>query len=371
MDDLAAKFKKYAQWECGEEQPTFAQLEKVAQATHAPLGYFFLPQPPQESLPVADFRTIRNEALRRPSPELLDTLHAMQRRQDWMSEWRQEEGSPSQKWIGSATLQDDPAQLAVQMRRQLGLETGWAKDISTWEDALRELRHRMQRAEVMVFVNGVVDNNTHRPLDENEFRGFALVDRHAPLVFVNGTDSKSAQMFTLMHELAHLWLGQGGISNYNAFKPDRKPGIEAFCDMAAAEALMPASELRAAWAEIAGQEQPIPDLAKQFKVSPMVAARRLRDLRLITDGTYWAFYDAYQEFLQKLKKKKTKGGNFWNTQGVRLDPRFSEAVVQAAQAGRLPYREAYHLTGLKATSFDKLTSGLGYRLQGAPSGGDE
>ena len=101
----------------------------------------------------------------------------------------------------------------------LGLERNWAQTQQTWTTALETLRHAIDAVGVVVVTNGVVGNNTHRKLDPGEFRGFVLVDQHAPLVFVNGADSKAAQMFTLVHELAHLWFGQSAVFDLRELQP--------------------------------------------------------------------------------------------------------------------------------------------------------
>ena len=108
-----------------------------------------------------------------------------------------------------------------EMRRAIGLHDGWADGVRTWQDAVSELRRAIEDLGVMAIINGVVGNNTHRTLNVEEFRGFALTDPYAPLIFVNGADAKSAQMFTLAHELAHIWLGTEGLSGFDTLLPGR------------------------------------------------------------------------------------------------------------------------------------------------------
>jgi Zn-dependent peptidase ImmA (M78 family) len=212
----------------------------------------------------------------------------------------------------------------------------------------------------MVVINGVVGNNTHRKLSDDEFRGFVLSDTYAPLIFVNGVDAKAAQMFTLAHELAHLWLGQAGVFNLEALQPANN-AVERFCDKVAAEFLIPTHEFKAAWSEAERAEEPYQFLARQFKVSPLVAARRALDLGLIGKGKFLTFYRAYRED-ERRKKSKSDGGNFYATQGVRIGKRFGDAVVRAVKEGRMLYGDAYALTGLRGRSFDKYAESLGYQM---------
>ena len=226
--ELQRRFPKLAEWQTGEASPTFKQLERFATATRSPFGYFFLPEPPEDRLPVADFRTVTGAAQSGPSADLLDTLYAMQRRQDWLREVMVEAEADPLAFAGSARLGDAPEAVGREMRRALGFGDGWASQVRSWQDAVMELRRAIERLGVMAVINGVVGNNTHRPLDVEEFRGFALADPYAPLIFVNGADAKSAQMFTLAHELAHIWLDMEGLSGFDFLLPDGR-GVEEWC----------------------------------------------------------------------------------------------------------------------------------------------
>jgi Zn-dependent peptidase ImmA (M78 family) len=359
--ELTDKFPKYPEWLSGETQPTLKQLEKFAAATYAPLGYFFLQEPPEEHLPIPDFRTVADRRVARPSPHLLDTIHAVQLRQEWMRGFLLEQGEDPLAFVGSRTLRDDPDEVAGNIRRTLGLEPRWSREWDTWEESLRYLIQKIEGLGVLVMINGVVENNTHRPLDVDEFRGFVLSDSHAPLIFVNGTDAKAAQMFTLVHELAHLWLGQAGVSGFKELLPSDNE-IEAFCNRVAAEFLVPAHELQNVWAQAASREDPFAWLARMFKVSPVVVARRALDLGLIPKARYFAFYQSYRALWAERKARSAGGGDFYLTLGARLGKRFPAAVYCAAKEGRLPYREAYQLTGLNSANYDRFGRALGFAV---------
>lgn len=360
-DVLEKRFPKYPDWLSGEVQPTLKQLEKFAAQTFTPLGYFFLPEPPEERLPIPDFRTVSDREVARPSPHLLDTIYAAQLRQEWMRSFLIDQGEPPLAFIATRSLNDAPDDVAVDIRRSLDLEPHWNRSFDTWEEALRTLIRKIEGAGILVMINGVVENNTHRPLDVDEFRGFVLSDSHAPLVFINGTDAKAAQMFTLVHELAHLWLGKGGVSNLNALVASENE-VEIFCNKVAAEFLVPAREMEMVWREVKSNDRPFDRLARSFKVSPVVAARRALDLGLILRARYFEFYEEYKAEAALRKVKKTGGGNFYLTLGTRLGKRFPAAVYSAAKAGRLPYGEAYELTGVSGASFDRFGREFGFAL---------
>jgi len=355
---LARTLPKIAEWELGLTQPTLSQLEKLAKKTWTPLGYFFLPEPPEERLPVTDFRTVRDKPIPRLSPNLIDTLHTMQRRQAWMREYLLEMGHEPLPFIGSARTSDEISAVAQRIRRILGIADGWASLISTWTEALSVLREAAEAVGIMVIINGVVGNNTKRKLDPDEFRGFVLSDAHAPLVFLNGSDARSAQMFTLAHELVHLWMNEGGLFNLPELRASSHK-IEQFCNKVAAEFLVPARELKRFWPEVKSNPEPFQAIARHFKVSPIVAARRALDLGLIGSQAFFEFFNAYQDDERRKAAAKKGGGDFYNNQNVRVGKRFARTVMHAAKEGRLLYRDAYSLTGLNGATFDKYAKALG------------
>lgn len=359
---LALRFPQLPAWERSERRPTFRQLEAFAKATRTPFGFLFLPEPPEERLPIADLRTIEHR-LTRPSPELLDTIYAMQRRQDWLREERIEGEVDPLEFAGNARLDDDPAAVGQEMRRAVCVGDGWAAEVASWSEATSDLRRRIEGLGIMAVINGVVGNNTHRKLDVEEFRGFALTDRYAPLIFVNGADAKSAQMFTLAHELAHVWLGPvgEGLSGFDGIFPEGVR-IERFCDQAAAEFLVPALELKERWRAVRRVADPFERLARHFKVSPIVAGRRAMDLRLVGRDAFFDFYDAYTR-RERQRHKRATGGDFYNNQNTRVGATFATSVIRAAMEGRLSFKEAYDLTGLRGGAFQEYAQRLGVDLR--------
>jgi len=339
----------------------FTQAKKLAHVTYTPEGFLFLAEPPDDRLPIPDFRAISGAPLRHPSPDLLETVQTMQQRQAWMRDFLIEEGESELPFVGSRTTRDRIEDVAADMRKTLGFADGWADQEPTWAAALQHLREKIEEAGILIVVNGVVGNNTHRKLDPDEFRGFALCDSFAPLVFINGCDFKGAQMFTFGHELAHLWIGQEGVSNVEVTKRPTSE-IESFCDRVAAEFLVPGQALKDCWREAQQQAEPYQFLACRFKVSSIVAARRALDMKLATYEDFLEFYRLYKDDERRKRVSRSDGGNFWNTQNVRVGSYFGEAVVRAAKEGRLLYRQAYQLTGLSGTTFDSFAKQLGFRM---------
>ncbi len=338
-----------------------AQADKLAHHTHTPVGFLYLPEPPEDQLPIPDLRSRRKDVTANPSPDLLETAYLMQRRQAWMHDELLEEGSDPLDFVGAFKDKSDHFQVANAMRASLQLEENWASRLPTWSDALSHLREQADLAGLLVVFTGIVGNNTSRKLDKDEFQGFALVDDLAPLVFVNSADYQVAQMFTLAHEIAHLFVGESGLTGFNYHQPPDN-ATEQFCDRTAAEFLVSEDELRAYWPTARNMEDPYQAIARRFKVSNLVSARRALDLDLVSLEAFLEFYEESRATTWLRKRPTNSGGNFWNTQRWRIGPRFGAAVARAVKDGRLLYQEAYSLTGLKRDTFEKLPEQMGVTL---------
>jgi Zn-dependent peptidase ImmA (M78 family) len=348
-DELRDDFKKLDDWERGDGAPTLRQLEKFAKATYTPFGFLFLATPPVESLPVPDYRTLGDRPMSRVSPNLMDTIVTIQERQDWMRDFAMDDGEEPLDLGGGIRMGDPPKMAAQRIRNSLGLVADWARHLPTYEAALDHLRSAVERLGILVFSSGIVGNSTRRQLDAGEFRGFVLPDPLVPSIFLNNADTKSARMFTLAHELAHVWLGEGGVFNLESLLPADFP-IERFCNSVAAEFLVPEDELGRLWPEL---QHRFDDIARVFKCSPLVAARRCLDLKFVSRSEFHEFYEKDRErwaFLKELRKDKA-GGDFYRTQRTRLGDRFSEAVVRAVRDGRMLHTDAYRVTGLHGKTF--------------------
>ena len=233
---LAHRFPKLEEWERGALSPTLKQLDSFANATHTPVGFLFLPEPPEEQVPIPDYRTMGDVSVGRPSPDLLDTIFQCQQRQEWYRDFAQLNREDPVTFVGSLTTGTPVVEAATALRETLSFAVDQRG--GTWTEALRMLIDRAEDVGVLVMINGVVGNNTRRKLDPREFRGFTLVDPLAPLVFINGADTKAAQVFTLAHELAHLWLGQSALSDADLVRMP-EVALERWCNQVASEFLVP------------------------------------------------------------------------------------------------------------------------------------
>jgi len=358
VDALARQqsFSKLPAWISGEERPTLKQLERFAQATYTPFGYFFLPKPPEESVPIPDLRTVGNQYRGHPSPDLLDTMYICQQRQEWYRDFARSMGEKAQPFVGSVSIKSDVTEVARNIRHALGFNLEERREMPTWTEALRRFIQQADSFGILVMVSGIVGSNTRRPLDPKEFRGFAISDPLAPLVFINGKDTKAAQMFTLAHELAHIWLGETALSDVGPITmPSNK--VEVWCNQVAAELLVPLSALQEAHDSLKSLREELDHLARWFKVSTLVILRRLHDAGKLTREELWQAYN--KEVDRLLAISKQAGGNFYLTLPARVSRRFAQALVTSTLEGQTLHRDAFRLLGFrKYTTFREL----GYQL---------
>ena len=355
---LARRFPQLTAWESGEKRPTLKQLEAFCRTTHVAVGHFFGGGPPDEPVPIPDFRTIANTPIGKPSGDLLDAVYLCQNRQYWYEEYARMEGEPPLPFVGSATLANRVEQVAADIRRTLGFDLEERRRLGTWTEALRSFIAKADDAGILVMVSGVVGSNTHRRLDPEEFRGFALADPLAPVVFVNGADTKAAQMFTLAHELAHIWLGESALSDSEALQAPRHR-VERWCNRVAAELLVPVRVLRVELRPSVALRSELDRLARRFKVSTLVILRRLYDAGFLGFDVYRAVYDSE---LQRVREAAAKGGggNFYLTLGARVSKRFARAMVVSTLEGTSRFTDAFYLLGFrKMRTFKKLAESFG------------
>lgn len=348
IEEASARFAHLPEWIAGTTEPTLKQLEAFAKAMHAPIGYFFGDAAPDEPLPIDDFRTVAGKWVARPSPELLDTIYACQLRQDWYRDFARADGDTALPFVGSASMAAPVVDVAKHIGETLGFDVAARKRMSTWAEAHRAFVAQAEEVGILVMCNGVVGSNTHRGLDPDEFRGFALVDPTAPLVFVNGADSTSAQMFTLAHEIAHVWLGATGVSDSSVAEAPTSD-VERWCDAVAAELLVPMEVFQHDYVRGAPLAAELSRLSRAFKVSSLVILRRMHDAGGLRGDAYWRSYRAEVARLAGLRNARdegSSGGDFYKTTAVRTGKRFLRALLVSTLEGTTLYTEAFPLVGV-------------------------
>ncbi len=346
--DFALKFPKIENWLEKEKRPTLKQLEEFSKKVYLPFGYLFLDEPPKEELPIPFFRT--NKDVTKISVNVYDTVLLMQQRQEWFKEYLTENEAIPLRFVGKYNNSNSYNEIVDDIRNTMGIEKNWASKYRNWEEALNHLTSKIEELGIIVVFNGVVGNNNRRPIKVDECRGFVLVDEIAPFMFVNAADAKAAQLFTLIHELAHIWTGISAGFDFRGLLPADDP-TELLCNKVAAEFLVPEDSFNELW----NNRNDIEAISKYFKVSRIVVARRALDLGKITKDK---FFQIYNGFLQDIRKKESQGdgGDFYATTKKRLNLRFVYTVEQAVKSEKLMYRDAYKLTGLKGNTYHKFVN---------------
>ena len=348
LHEFLDKFPKVQEWIEGEKNPTVKQLEDFTKRVHVPFGYLFLKEPPKEELEIPFFRTGRQE-VEEVSLNIFHTVQMLQDRQAWLKEYLENNEYSDLEFVGKFTVQDDYQVIVDDIRRTLNLEENWASKHRNWQETLNHLTAKIEEIGIIVTFNGVVGNNTRRKIEVEECRGFVLVDKKVPFLFLNSADAKAAQMFTIIHELAHIWLGESAGFDNSQLLPADDP-VEILCDKIAAEFLVPKDYFIDQW----NINSDYKSLSRHFKVSPIVIARRALDLNLITKASFFEFYNNYiREFYAK-KESQGSGGDFYATAKKRLSPRFANYVNKAVKENSLLYRDAYKLTNLRGNTYDKF-----------------
>ncbi|WFN33465.1 XRE family transcriptional regulator [Methanogenium sp. S4BF] len=336
-------------WESGERAITVTKAKQLAKIALIPYGLLFADNPPEEKIPIADYRTQGSAGIRRPSPELLETIDDAKLKQEWYREYLIAEEFPPLGFIGKYDTNAEPEFIAQEIKRVLGVDDTEYYACKDWEQAFSYLINHAEDEGITVLVNSTLKNNTHRPLDVEEFRGFVLSDSYAPLIFINGKDAKAARMFTLMHEIAHLFIGESGVCDDTIAGNGSIPQ-EQWCNQVAAEFLTPKDRFLELWKEGESADSNLDTIRLRLRVSRLVAIFRAYQLNLIS-------YEEKQEFVStemthfaaiKTKQKDTKGGpDYYVIKRFKTGRNLAMAIISEVRANRMLYRDAFHLLGVK------------------------
>lgn len=350
LQSFIEQFPNVQLWIAGDRKPTVKQLEEFSKKVYLPFGYLFLPEPPKEKLPIPFFRSNGNQT-DKVSINVYDTILLVQQRQDWLKNYLRDNDFESLNFVGKYRHKTNVKDIVADIRNTLNLPENWASQFRTWQDAQDHLVLHIEDKGIITVFNGVVENNGHRKIPVDECRGFVLVDDMAPFMFINNADWKSAQMFTIVHELAHIWTGHSAGFDFRKLQPADDP-IEKLCDQVAAEFLVPENSFNEVW----NNKPSISYASRFFKVSEIVIARRALDTGKLSKKQFFAFYEEYSNREFAKKESQSSGGDFYATTKKRLSLTFASHIDNAVKSGNLLYRDAYKLTSLKGDTFQNFFS---------------
>lgn len=329
----------------GEKLPTYNQLKEIANIINIPIGLLTLQKSININTQRLSFRTHNSNVADKMSTELRDTIIEMQEKQSFLQEQIDEILDLSTNQL---KISKDHTAIAEAIRKKLQIPINHLSE--SHNNPIHYFREKTSNIGVFVFFNGKVQDNTHRPLDPKEFRGFSLKSKKAPIIFINQKDSPSAQLFTLVHELAHLFIDDEGISHEDEQCIFDHIQTEALINQVTAEILVP---------RILFERETnlnIDDLSNKYKVSRCVIARRLLDFKKINK------YE-YDQIIQSLKsdntlRKRPTGGNYNTNIKFRIDNTFFRFVHNSIMQDKISYTEAFRLIGTGYKGFKTLESDL-------------
>jgi len=363
--ELASHFErvspsKIREWESGKSSPSISQAESLASKLGIPFLLLFKSEPPSLDVPIPDLRTVAGKRASGLSPNFFDVIIDCLIRQRWYRQQMLDEGRASLTFSGRFRVRDGYKLVARDISQTLGLKPELRIQIKSWELYLTKVAELAENAGIMVIRNGQVKHASRRPLDPDEFRGFALCDPIAPVVFINTKDVLPARIFTLLHELAHIWIGEAGISNPDPRlqRSDLPNEIERFCNAVAAEVLMPEEEFGRAWDRKVPVSDNILRVSRLFKVSKIAALIRAREAEHISfqlashliDDEYRAYSKASKLSLDD--EEREGGPTFWNMFAPRSSRIFLSEVVKKLHQRRVSYLEAASLLGVRLRTLD-------------------
>ncbi|MGD1077030.1 MAG: XRE family transcriptional regulator [Candidatus Sulfotelmatobacter sp.] len=364
VSDLAISLKvstsNVQAWERGAQRPTFSKAEAIAKRLRIPFGYLFLSKRPADDIPLPDLRTETGARPEHPTLDFIDIVQNTLLKQQWFSDYLQEVSSNKLDYVGSVRTGSDVIKTAEAMRKWLGINHQMRERCTNWEQFKTEFVRQAEAIGVLVMRSGVAGANT-RPLAIREFRGFAIVDSFAPVVFINSRDAKSAQIFTLAHELVHIWLGESGVSNPDPTKrsTEEHNRIEKFCNKVAAELLVPSAGVAQQWDSQQTMEANVQRLVRTYKVSRYVVARQVYELDKINRNQYLDYLDQHQNLWKpKDVSDEESGGNFYVTFFARNSLNLVAGVVRALGEDRISYRDASKLLSVKTAILKKIADRL-------------
>ena len=328
-------------WETGDKRPTQRQATKLADKLYVPLGYLWLNAPPALEVPIPDLRTVSDVMAQPPSADFIDILYDARRKQQWYREYLQSERARTLPFVGKFPLRDKPRvkDVADDMRAVIGIDEA-RESAKTHPKFLSSLTEAAGETGILVLRSGKVGSNTHRKLDVDEFRGFALIDDLAPLVFINSADTLAARIFTLAHELAHVWIGESGISNPTTvsvvLQEDNR--INRFCNQVAAELLMPAANFTSEWQQGKTIEENITAMTSLYHVSRTAVLIRAYEHELLSGEVYRVQLERLRQW--ESQERKGSGGSYWNNFLASNSRALVQAVLTSAAEGRVSERDA-------------------------------
>lgn len=360
-EKLKKHFKSIDKWLSGEKKPTINQLEKLSDLSGIPFGDIILGKIP-EPLEGLDITFYRRKSDVNPSVELEKLVRITQSRVNFASEYLKELGNEPKRFVGKLKISSNIEEAATDIKKKLKLKEDWIENnnLKTKKEVVSFLKRKLEEIGIFVFANNHFENNNNLKLDPTEFKGFSIADEYAPAIFINTNTYLSTQIFTLMHELVHIFLGNSAISDIDEKTLEvANEDIEKFCNKVAAAVLVPDEIFEGKSLDY----KILKDIANKLQISPLVVILRAYEKNIITKEEYFKYLEDYKKEFNKIleeekqKKETTKerrGGDWYRTKITQLGSRFLDLTIQAFKAREIPPNHFVFLTGIKISNIEKL-----------------
>lgn len=356
--------ERLAALEAGEVEPTRPLLLKMAKQYRRPLLTFYLSAPPLKGNRGQDFRTLPQGSTTEEEAVLDVLLRDIMARQAMVRAALEDEEERSPLvWVGSASIDEGVERLVGRIRAALEIDLIAYRSAPSADESFRVLRESVEALGAFVILASNLGSH-HTALGIDVFRGLAVADPYAPFVVVNDQDSRTAWSFTLLHEVAHLWLGFTGVSG-GTF--DR--AIERFCNRVASEILLPAMELseltiRPNISE-ALLEQTISEFSSARRISRSMVAYRLYLKRAISEEQWrFATQSFHRQWIEQRDRQRqstreaTGGPNYYVVRRHRLGGALLSTTARLLSSGALTTVKAGQVLGVKPNNVGTLMSGV-------------
>lgn len=357
---IAVSVDKLIEWEEGTSQPTIRQAQTLAKAYKRPFALFFLPDIPRDFQPLQDFRITGSKPLTTSSVFI---IREIQQKQAWIRDAYEDTYEAKLPFVGRFSIKDNPQKVAADILKTLNVHPAGYNT----ENPIKEWIDAAERAGIFISRTSFI--HSRLKLDSDEIQGFAIADEFAPFVFVNSDDWTAPQLFTLLHELAHIWISETGISNEvepQLKNKDKFHPVEIFCNEVAANALMPTEIIENLDANTFQTAKDAFTISRKLGISSfalLVRAFRLNIINLATyqklkkeaDHDYSTFLNREEEKRLKQKANVKQGGpNYFLLHVNRNSRLFTQTVLDAFRSGLIEPTVASSLLNVQVNKFPKL-----------------
>ena len=363
VEDVARRMKKESSdieaWETGAGAPTYVQLEKLAYEVYKrPVAIFYFPEPPQEEQPQRRFRRLPAEEFATLEPDTLYALREARARQLDLMELTGGVNPAERKIFDDVQLsyhEDAPIDAAAQVREYLGVTVDEQSAWGSYDEALKEWRRRVQDAGIWVF---------KRSFKQSDVAGFCYVHDELPIIYMNNSQLKVRQIFTLFHELAHVLLGfdhieRSDVRHYLRFLEGEDHQKELACNRFANEFLVPTDDFvghAAAWER---DDDSFDFLSRRYFVSREVILRKYRDRGWVDSSFYRDTVERWRSEREGGEDRPSgQGGNFYHTKATYLGEKYLELAFRGYYRGSYGLEELASYLDVKANQVIGLESSL-------------